>query len=133
MPDHPVPVRRIDTEPHGAHLTVAERLVVLHNALRGVDLGGHDERIADWLTRWEPSTVMTIASWLERARLADRAEAVALVRADLDGAQAQWRAILGRGPRVYEDAYHKDGLRAAIAVLGGQRMPCGTDGGRAAR
>ncbi|MET8536930.1 hypothetical protein ABZV67_35200 [Streptomyces sp. NPDC005065] len=33
----------------------------------GVELGSHDQRIAEWLAGWEWSTVATIASWVKRA------------------------------------------------------------------
>lgn len=40
-------------------------LAVLTDA--GVELGTHDQRIAEWVAGWEWSTVATIASWVKRA------------------------------------------------------------------
>jgi hypothetical protein len=33
----------------------------------GVELGAYDERIIEWLGKWEWSTVATIASWVQRS------------------------------------------------------------------
>lgn len=33
----------------------------------GIDLDDDDQRIGDWLVRWEPSTVATICGWIDRA------------------------------------------------------------------
>ncbi len=33
----------------------------------GVELGPYDQRIVDWLARWEPQTVEVIAALIERA------------------------------------------------------------------
>ena len=33
----------------------------------GVELGGYDHRIAEWLSTWEPQTVAVIAGWVQRA------------------------------------------------------------------
>ena len=43
----------------------------LRDALSGLPLGGHDERIIAWLTMWETTTVATICSWLYRVRALD--------------------------------------------------------------
>lgn len=48
----------------------AERLAALTDALAGVELGAHDRRILEWLTRWGDSTVGTLVSLLLRARAA---------------------------------------------------------------
>ena len=34
----------------------------------GVELGAHDHAVLLWLCGWEPSTVVTIAGWVTRAR-----------------------------------------------------------------
>lgn len=34
----------------------------------GVTLGAHDERIVEWLTGWERSTIQTVVGWINRAR-----------------------------------------------------------------
>ena len=36
--------------------------------LAGVELGGWDRRVADWLTGLDTSTALTVASWIARAR-----------------------------------------------------------------
>ncbi|MET8129531.1 hypothetical protein ABZV67_37910 [Streptomyces sp. NPDC005065] len=64
----PVPTGPVDTGPRGfvpdpeqlKHL-----LAVLADA--GIQLGSHDQRIAEWAAGWEWSTVSTIASWVTRA------------------------------------------------------------------
>ena len=41
---------------------------VLEDALAGVELGAHDRRILAWMAGWDASTVLTVASWVTRAR-----------------------------------------------------------------
>jgi hypothetical protein len=41
----------------------------------GVELGAYDERIAAWLTTWDPETVAVVLGWVERAHAAGRAGA----------------------------------------------------------
>jgi hypothetical protein len=41
---------------------------VLEEALAGIELGAHDRRIVEWMAGWEASTVLTVASWVTRAR-----------------------------------------------------------------
>jgi hypothetical protein len=36
-------------------------------AAAGVHVGAYDIRIAEWLARWEPATVATVAGWVTRA------------------------------------------------------------------
>jgi hypothetical protein len=36
----------------------------------GVDMGRYDDRIAEWLSQWEPQTVAVIAGWVTRAHAA---------------------------------------------------------------
>jgi hypothetical protein len=38
----------------------------------GVAMGRHDDRIVEWLSIWEPSTVVVIAGWVSRAFEAGR-------------------------------------------------------------
>jgi hypothetical protein len=45
---------------------VRRRLVV--GVLSGLELGAWDERIVDWLVGWDTDTVLTIVSWIARAR-----------------------------------------------------------------
>ncbi len=40
-----------------------------------VDMGRHDDRIAEWLSQWEPQTVAVIAEWVTRANAAGKAAA----------------------------------------------------------
>jgi hypothetical protein len=44
------------------------RAEVLAGALAGIELGDWDRRIAGWLAGWDASTVVTVASWIARAR-----------------------------------------------------------------
>lgn len=37
----------------------------------GVDMGRYDDRIAEWLSQWEPQTVAVIAGWVTRAHRAE--------------------------------------------------------------
>jgi hypothetical protein len=41
---------------------------VLEDALAGIALGAYDRRIAAWVAGWDASTVLTVASWVTRAR-----------------------------------------------------------------
>lgn len=41
-------------------------------AAAGVELGAYDERIIEWLGKWEWSTVATIASWVQRSQEASK-------------------------------------------------------------
>lgn len=50
--------------PDGPEQEAALREVL---AAAGVELGAYDERIVQWLSGWEWSTIATIASWVQRA------------------------------------------------------------------
>jgi hypothetical protein len=52
----------------GGFVPEAERLAVLAGVLDGVELGAWDRRVAGWLTGLDTSTMLTIASWIARAR-----------------------------------------------------------------
>ena len=41
---------------------------VLRDALAGVEPGAHDRRILARMAGWDASTVLTVASWVMRAR-----------------------------------------------------------------
>jgi hypothetical protein len=41
---------------------------ILEEVLAGIDLGGYDRRIVAWMAGWDTSTVLTVASWIVRAR-----------------------------------------------------------------
>jgi hypothetical protein len=70
---HP-PTGPAEQAPAGPFLTEPQRRALLAQALAGVELGAHDQRVLDWLAGWEPATVRTIASLLSRARAAGRRE-----------------------------------------------------------
>jgi hypothetical protein len=52
----------------GGFLLDGERLAVLAGVLDGVELGDWDRRVAGWLTGLDTSTLLTVASWIARAR-----------------------------------------------------------------
>ena len=56
----------------GWFVSTVEQRRILAEALEGVELGAWDERIVDWLAGWDSCTVLTIASWLARARGIER-------------------------------------------------------------
>lgn len=70
----PIPTGPLEVEPPplNGYPTRAERRAWLAHALRGVDLGAHDERTVEWLAGWDESTTLTVASLIERARAAER-------------------------------------------------------------
>ncbi len=47
----------------------------------GVDMGAYDNRIAAWLSQWEPQTVAVIAGWVSRAYRPELEEARAVLLA----------------------------------------------------
>ena len=49
-----------------------EREQLLEAVLAGIELGEYDLRIAAWLAGLDTSTLLTIASWIVRARAAAR-------------------------------------------------------------
>jgi hypothetical protein len=62
-----VPVGPVEVAPGGL-VPVAEQRRILAEVLAGVELGAWDERIACWLAGWDACTVLTVASWIVRAR-----------------------------------------------------------------
>ena len=62
-----VPAGPLESAP-GGFVPVPERVVLLAGVLAGVELGGWDRRVADWLTGLDTSTALTVASWIARAR-----------------------------------------------------------------
>jgi hypothetical protein len=62
-----VPAGPLESDP-GGFLPVAEQSAVLAGVLSGVELGAWDRRLAGWLAGLDASTVLTIASWIARAR-----------------------------------------------------------------
>ena len=67
-----VPAGPLEAGP-GGFLLDAERLTVLAGVLDGVELGAWDRRVAGWLTGLDTSTLVTVASWIARAREAGQA------------------------------------------------------------
>lgn len=41
---------------------------ILAEVLVGVELGDWDQRMVRWMAGWDAATVLTIASWISRAR-----------------------------------------------------------------
>ena len=64
-----VPGGPVETAPLG-FVPSAEQAEILAGVLSGVELGAWDRRIAGWLAGWDSATVLTIASWIARARAA---------------------------------------------------------------
>jgi hypothetical protein len=64
-----VPAGPLDADP-GGFVPQAERAVVLAGVMDGVELGAWDRRVARWLTELDTSTLVTVASWIARARAA---------------------------------------------------------------
>jgi hypothetical protein len=57
----------------------------------GADMGRYDDRIAEWLSRWEPQAVAVIAGWIARAHVRELEEA----RAALLSSYAEPAVTLG--------------------------------------
>lgn len=123
MNAHPIPLGPLNREPRGDNdqspPDEADLVRMLHACLRDADLGTHDERIIVWLARWEASTVRTVASWLERVRLAERDAAARQIQAELANVRAEW----ARAPEAWrdtsgeaEEAYRSGLQRAAIII-----------------
>jgi hypothetical protein len=64
-----VPAGPLESGP-GGFLPGEERLAVLAGALDGVELGAWDRRVVGWLTELDTPTLVTVASWIARARAA---------------------------------------------------------------
>ncbi|MGH3125193.1 MAG: hypothetical protein ACRDOC_19275 [Streptosporangiaceae bacterium] len=62
-----VPAGPLESAP-GGFVPQAERSAILAGVLGGVELGAWDRRVAGWLTELDTSTMLTIASWIARAR-----------------------------------------------------------------
>jgi hypothetical protein len=52
----------------------AEQEQLLEAALAGIELGGYDRRIAAWMASWDTPTLLTVVSWIVRARAAGPAQ-----------------------------------------------------------
>ena len=62
-----VPAGPLESDP-GGFLPGEERSAVLAGVLDGVEMGSWDLRVAGWLAGLDTSTMVTIASWIARAR-----------------------------------------------------------------
>jgi hypothetical protein len=62
VPDGPV-----DAAPPG-FVPEDARADLLAGVLAGMELGAWDRRVAGWLTGLDTSTLLTVASWIARAR-----------------------------------------------------------------
>ena len=51
-------------------MPVEERSAILAGVLGGVEIGSWDLRVAGWLSGLDTPTMLTIASWIARARAA---------------------------------------------------------------
>ena len=67
-----VPGGPVEVAPAG-FVPEAVRAQILAGALAGIELGAWDLRILGWLAGWDASTVLTVASWIARARAAGSA------------------------------------------------------------
>jgi hypothetical protein len=66
-----VPTVPLESDP-GGFVPQAERSAILAGVLDGVELGAWDLRVARWLAGLDTSTLVTVASWIGRARAAGR-------------------------------------------------------------
>jgi hypothetical protein len=57
-------------EPPPGFVPEAARAEILAGVLSGIELGSWDRRVAEWLTGLDTATLLTVASWVARARAA---------------------------------------------------------------
>ncbi len=62
-----VPAGPVEAPPRG-FVPEAGRAEILAGALAGIGLGAWDRRIVAWMAGWDTCTVLTVASWIGRAR-----------------------------------------------------------------
>ena len=62
-----VPAGPVEVAPAG-FVPQGEQAEILAAVLAGIELGAWDRRILSWLAGWDASTVLTVASWIARAR-----------------------------------------------------------------
>lgn len=62
-----VPNGPVEVAPPG-FVPAVEQERILAELLSGVELGDWDQRMVRWLAGWDAATVLTIASWIVRAR-----------------------------------------------------------------
>jgi hypothetical protein len=70
IPTHPL---NTAPPPVDGYPSRAQRREWVHHVLRGVPLGAYDGRMVEWLVGCDEPTVLVVASWIERARTAERA------------------------------------------------------------
>ena len=64
-----VPAGPVEAPPPG-FVPRAGQAEILAGVLAGIELGAWDRRIVEWMAGWDASTVLTVASWIARARAA---------------------------------------------------------------
>ncbi len=64
-----VPAGPVEAPPAG-FVPRAVQAEILAGVLAGIELGVWDRRILDWMAGWDASTVLTVASWIARSRVA---------------------------------------------------------------
>lgn len=62
-----VPLGPVEVAPAG-YVSTVDQAEILADVLSGIELGAWDGRIVEWMARWDTSTVLTVASWIARAR-----------------------------------------------------------------
>ncbi len=67
-----VPAGPLESAP-GGFVPQQERAAILDGVLDGIGLGAWDRRVAGWLTGLDTSTLLTVVSWIARAREAGQA------------------------------------------------------------
>jgi hypothetical protein len=68
-----VPAGPVEAPPPG-FVPRAGQAEILAGVLAGIELGAWDGRILEWMAGWDTSTVLTVASWIARAREAGRGQ-----------------------------------------------------------
>ena len=64
-----VPAGPVEEPPRG-FVPRAGQAEILAGVLAGIELGAWDRRIVEWMAGWDASAVLTVASWIARARAA---------------------------------------------------------------
>jgi hypothetical protein len=64
-----VPAGPLESDP-GGFCPQEEQAAVLAGVLDGIELGAWDRRVAQWLAELDTPTLVTVTSWIARARAA---------------------------------------------------------------